>query len=312
MVLGIGDDACLLELLPGYQLVVSTDTQVVGTHFWADQPPITIGHRALATALSDLAAMGADPLGFVLALTLPDHNPGWVQQCARGVRGLAEQMSIPWVGGDTTRGPLSLTVTVMGQVPAGQALRRSGARVGDWLVVSGELGGAAAALWLEQQRRAVGAEPTPAEDPLLERLFWPQPRMRLGQCLRGRAHAAIDLSDGLLADLGHICRASGCGAHLNAEAIPIDWRLADWSRTERLRAALSHGDDYELLFAWPEAARHELADLAVAAGVSLTVIGQCVAAQGIVVTGAESSITDQPGFDHFAAVSNCEGLKWGQ
>lgn len=205
VVLGIGDDCALLALPAGEQLAVSTDTLVAGVHFPESCDAFLLGQRALAVSASDLAAMGATPLAFTLALTLPSANESWLAEFARGLQTMAQSCSLALVGGDTTRGPLSLTLTVFGRVPNGQALLRSGAQVGDLLCVGGELGDAAGALPLVLGQREAAADISEA---LLARYWSPQPQLALGQALRGRATAALDISDGLLADCGHIAKAS--------------------------------------------------------------------------------------------------------
>jgi thiamine-monophosphate kinase len=299
--LGVGDDCALVSPRPGQQLAVSVDTMVCGTHFFPDQPPAAVGHKALAAALSDLAAMGAEPLGALLALTLPQVDEAWLQAFADGMGALADRLKVPLIGGDTTRGPLAISVTVLGQVPSGLALRRAGAEPGALVVVSGVLGGAFAGLQAEQERRGAGREPPAQDDPICHRFFRPEPRIALGKALRGRTRTAIDLSDGLLADLGHICEASGCGASLRAEAVPRDPLLADWPQGKALAAALSGGDDYELLFAWPARQRDELRPLASALQLPLTVIGEFTASGGVQVFDAAGSpvLPTERGFDHF-------------
>ncbi|KTC34720.1 thiamine monophosphate kinase, partial [Pseudomonas putida] len=198
--LGIGDDCALLALAPGEQMAVSTDTLVAGVHFPDGADPFLLGQRGLAVAASDLAAMGASPLGFTLALTLPSVSAQWLEEFANGLDAMAERCALRLVGGDTTRGPLSLTLTVFGSIPRGQALTRSGARPGDLLCVGGKLGNAAGALPLVLGQRR--AEPEVA-GPLLAHYWSPMPQFVLGQALRSRASAALDISDGLLADCGH-------------------------------------------------------------------------------------------------------------
>jgi thiamine-monophosphate kinase len=301
--LGVGDDCALLSPRPGHDLAVSVDTMVCGTHFFPDQPAAAVGHKALAAALSDLAAMGAEPLGVLLALTLPEPDVAWLQGFTEGFGALADRLRVPLIGGDTTRGPLAISVTVLGRVPSGSALRRSGAEPGALVVVSGVLGGAFAGLQAEQERRDAGREPPAHEDPICGRFFRPEPRLALGRTLRGHTRTAIDLSDGLLADLGHICEASGCGARLYAEAVPRDPVLADWPRGAALAAALSGGDDYELLFAWPARKREELRPLAAALQLPLTVIGEFTAGHAVEVLDAAGNpvMPVERGFDHFRA-----------
>lgn len=247
--LGIGDDCALLTLPPGEQLAISTDTLVAGVHFPAGCDPFLLGQRSLAVAASDLAAMGATPIAFTLALTLPEVSADWLQAYAQGLNLMARQCGLSLVGGDTTRGPLSLTMTVFGRVPAGQALTRSGAQPGDLVCVGGELGNAAGALALVLGERQ--AEPALAE-PLLAHYWSPPPQLALGQALRGKASAALDISDGLLADCGHIATASGVGIVLQLEALPLGAALQGFLGLEGAReAALTGGDDYVIAFTLP-------------------------------------------------------------
>ncbi|WP_018875805.1 thiamine-phosphate kinase [Thioalkalivibrio sp. ALE31] len=302
--LGIGDDAALLAVASGHELAVTVDTLVEGTHFFPDHPPASVGHKALASNLSDLAAMGAEPLGALLSLTLPRVDHDWLAGFSEGFLALAEEVGIPLVGGDTNRGPLAISVTVLGAVPAGQALRRSGARPGDRLVVSGALGGAAFGLAHESARRARGAAgaalPADAREPACDRLFWPRARLALGRGLRNRARAAIDISDGLLADLGHLCAASGCGARVDWPAVPRDPLLAQIPDDQAREYALGGGEDYELLFALPAGESLDL--LAFSVDVPLTVIGECTEGEAVVVEDADGRRLDvtRAGHDHFA------------
>lgn len=251
LMLGIGDDCALLRApLPGQVLAVSSDMLVEGRHFFHGTDPAAIGHKALAVNLSDLAAMGAEPVGFTLALALPAVDEAWLAPFSKALLALASRAACPLVGGDTTRGPLTLSITVMGQVPAGQALRRDGAQPGDDIWVSGELGAAALAVAQRQQGLLV-------DDLAAQRLDWPMPRLAAGIALRGLASAAMDISDGLAGDLGHLLTASGrcCGQSLGAEllasALPLATPLRALPRDEALPHALHGGDDYELLFTAP-------------------------------------------------------------
>ena len=249
--LGVGDDAALLEAPAGRELVAATDTLVEGIHFPAGAPPASIGHRALAVNLSDFAAMGARPAWALLALTLPQAEEPWLAEFAAGLGALARAHGVALVGGDTTRGPLCVTVTLLGHVPAGEALRRSGASAGDLLYVSGTPGDAAAGLAL-LERRLQASEAAGAY--LRERFQLPQPRLALGERLRRHASACIDVSDGLLADAGKLAAASGVGAELEFEALPLSEPLrATLAEGEARELALSGGDDYELCFAVPPA-----------------------------------------------------------
>jgi thiamine-monophosphate kinase len=247
--LGVGDDAALLRVPAGCELVAATDTLVAGVHFPPDSPPDSIGHRALAVNLSDLAAMGARPAWALLALTLPEADEAWLGEFARGLGELARSHEVALVGGDTTRGPLCITVQLLGYVPAGEALTRGAARAGDVLFVSGTCGDAAAGLAIEQRRLTGPAE---ARNWLRERFLWPTPRVALGERLRGFASACIDVSDGLLADAGKLASASHVGAELAWSEVPLSEPLATLLGERRARElALTGGDDYELCFAVP-------------------------------------------------------------
>ena len=249
VVLGIGDDCALLALPAGEQLAVSTDTLVAGVHFPDPCEPFLLGQRALAVATSDLAAMGATPVGFTLALSLPAAESGWLEAFARGLDAMAARCAMRLIGGDTTRGPLSLSVTVFGRVPGGQALLRSGARAGDLLCVGGTLGDAAGALPLVLGQRT---DDSPEALALLERYWSPQPQLALGQALRGKASAALDISDGLLADCGHIAAASGVRLVIEQAQVPLsEALLRSVGQEHALQCGLSGGDDYVLAFTLP-------------------------------------------------------------
>lgn len=306
--LAVGDDCALLKPGAGQQLAVSTDTLVSGVHFFAGVDPFALGHKALAVNLSDLAAMGATPRWFTLALTLPGIDEAWIGRFAQGLNSLADAAGIRLVGGDTTRGPLSLTLTVLGEVPDGLALRRDGARAGDDIWVSGTLGDAALALKLLGDTGPAA----PIEPALRQRLERPEARVDLGVALRGVAHAAIDLSDGLLADLGHVCSRSGLGATLCLADLP----LSGFLRTHLAGApdwplVLAGGDDYELCFTAPSSRRDEVQAAAGSAKVSVTRIGEMrpeasradLTRPDILVVDALGKALDIPsrGYDHFAS-----------
>ncbi len=295
VVLGIGDDCALLQIPSGEQLAVSTDTLVAGVHFPDPCDPFLLGQRALAVAASDLAGMAATPIGFTLALSLPSGDPLWLAEFARGLDAMALDCSLRLIGGDTTRGPLSLTVTVFGRVPSGQALVRSGAQVGDLLCVGGVLGEAAGALPLVL--RQVEADADVAEH-LLARYWSPQPQLALGEVLRGKATAALDISDGLLADCGHIAKASGVALQIERDRLPLSEPLRRFAGdAEALRCALAGGDDYLLAFTLPPA---ELAPLQ-AAGWPVQVIGRVMAGQGVQLldaAGNEVAVSER-GYNHF-------------
>lgn len=312
VVLGVGDDCALLQPTPGHQLAISTDMLVEGRHFFADVDPEALGHKALAVNLSDLAAMGARPLGFTLALSLPQADDAWLAAFARGLFALADAHACPLVGGDTTRGPLNICITVFGEVRPGRALRRDAAQVGDDIYVSGRTGEARLALeWLlgtpwaraatsgPSLSAAVGPE-LPAD--LRARLEHPTPRLALGQALAGVAHAALDLSDGLTGDLGHILAASGVGAELQLADLPVAPALAALPEGERHTCLLSGGDDYELLFTAPVSAREAVQAAGRASSTDVTRIGTVSASAGLRLMNAELNAVafDARSFDHFA------------
>ncbi|AVB16655.1 MULTISPECIES: thiamine-phosphate kinase [Pseudomonas syringae group] len=293
--LGIGDDCALLALAPGEQLAISTDTLVAGVHFPDVCDPFLLGQRALAVSASDLAAMGARPVAFTLALTLPQVDADWLQAFARGLNHMALGCSLRLIGGDTTRGPLSLTLTVFGAVPAGSALTRSGACAGDLLCVGGALGDGAGALPLVLKQRSIEASIAEA---LLARYWSPQPQLALGQALRGRATSALDISDGLLADCGHIARASGVRLVVERDRLPMsDQLLTLFDLPSARQAALSGGDDYILAFTLPSGHLASLLD----EGWPVHVIGRVEKGQGVVVVdGAGLDVTpDTRGYQHF-------------
>jgi len=293
--LGIGDDCALLAVPLGEQLAISTDTLVAGVHFADPCDPFLLGQRSLAVAVSDLAAMGATPVAFTLALTLPTVTADWLQAYARGLNLMAQRCGVALVGGDTTRGPLSLTMTVFGRVPAGQALTRSGARPGDLLCVGGELGSAAGALPLVLGQRTADAA---IADPLLAHYWSPQPQLALGQALRGKATSALDISDGLLADCGHIALASKVGIQIERSKLPVSAALVAFlGQSAAETAALSGGDDYVLAFTLPSV---ELSSL-LADGWPIQVVGRVVTGQGVSLLDAGGQdITPQTrGYQHF-------------
>lgn len=295
VLLGVGDDCALLQPPSGEALAVTTDTLIAGRHFPLSTAPGDIGWKALAVSLSDLAAMGAAPLGFVLALSLPTADEAWLRGFADGLGALAREAGIPLVGGDTTRGSLSLTITAFGRVPPALALRRDGARPGDLVCVTGTLGDAALAL-----QRLEHARDDADERWLRRRLDRPTPRLAAGLALRGLASAALDLSDGLAGDLRHVLDASGCGAELHPAHLPMSpafERLA--APAQRLALQAAGGDDYELCVCIPsgrlEAARAAL-DL------PLSVIGAITAEPGLRWLDAERRAFDPAlqGYRHFA------------
>jgi len=298
--IGVGDDGAVLVPHASRELVVVTDTLVEGVHFPVDSAATSIGHRAFAVNLSDLAAMGAEPAWGLLALTLPRADEDWLEQFARAAGDLCRRHGVALVGGDTTRGPLTITVTLMGLVPIGVALERGGGQPGDAIFVSGSPGDAAAGLALEQNRLHV-ADAMSAQI-LRDRFLFPTPRCELGLALRGLASACIDVSDGLGGDLEKLCAASGCGAEVDAAALPISEPLAKAVGRELAREyALTGGDDYELIFTVP-LARLGAMNAAIARGLGpVTRIGSLVSGNGVRVStrGAVMQFSGA-GFDHFA------------
>lgn len=306
-VLGVGDDCALLAPAPGMQLAVSTDLLVEGRHFLSTVSPRRLGHKALAVNLSDLAACGARPLAFTLALSLPWPDEAWLAELADGLFALAERHDIELVGGDTTAGPLTLCLTVMGEVPAGAALLRSGARPGDELWVSGTLGDAR--LGLEVLRGTLSLDAADFEHARTA-LELPQPRVALGLALRGLATAAIDLSDGLVGDLGHVLERSGVGAEVDVDRLPCSACLAGLDTALRRRCQLSGGDDYELLFTAPADAASAVQDAAARAATPVCRIGRITSGRELVAldaSGARMDLSQQRSHDHFAAVSSALG-----
>lgn len=304
VVLGIGDDAALLAPPPGQLLAVSTDTLVAGVHFPAGTAPFDIGWKALAVNLSDLAAMGAEPAWATLALTLPNADATWLCDFCDGFAALAQLHALALVGGDTTRGPLSISVTVHGFVPAAQALRRDGARVGDRIYISGYPGEAGAGLTSHLAAALLRAPAQEDLDHLVARLNRPTPRVALGLALRGIASAAIDVSDGLCQDLGHIAVRSGLGAVLQVAALPLSAplsRVAD--ECQRLQWQLAGGDDYELCFTAPPAVADAIAALAARLQLPLSPIGEIVAGEGVRVLDADGAEVElaRGGWEHFVA-----------
>ncbi len=297
---GIGDDCALLTVPDKQVLAISTDTLVSGIHFLADIDPADLACKALAVNLSDLAAMGADPAWLTLALTLPQVDEDWLQVFSDSLFERLNYYDMQLIGGDTTRGPLSMTLGIHGFVPAGRALKRSGAEPGDWIYVTGTPGDSAAGLAILQKTLQV--DNREQADYLVSRHLRPTPRILQGQALRGLASSAIDLSDGLASDLLHILKASGCGARIHLDALPLSEALtANVSPEQALRWALSGGEDYELCFTVPERNRGAL-DVALGnLGARWTCIGQVTAlADGINYMMGEKPVTmELKGYDHF-------------
>lgn len=305
--LGVGDDCALLNPTPGMQLAISTDLLLEGRHFLSTVDPVRLGHKALAVNLSDLAACGARPLAFTLALALPEAIDAWLEGFSRGLFALADAHDCELIGGDTTRGPLAICITVFGEVPPGQALLRSGARPGDDLYVSGTLGDARLALEVFRGTRSVAQA---AFEAARERMEQPTPRVALGLALRGVATAAADISDGLVGDLGHILKASGAGAWIDT-SIAINLIAARGYLTLEggqsdaefaLECVLAGGDDYELVFTAPPAARNRVKAAAVQTRTPVTRIGRIEAEPGLrLVDGSGAPVAGRfTSFDHFS------------
>lgn len=300
--LGVGDDCALLQPAAGMQLAVSCDMLVEGRHFLSTVDPALLGHKALAVNLSDLAACGARPIAFTLALSLPQAEERWLAPFARGLLALADAHGCELVGGDTTRGPLNICITVFGEVPAGQALLRSGARAGHDIWVSGQLGDARLAL---EVFRGSLTLPAQAFEAARRRMEQPVPRVALGQALRGLASAAIDISDGLLGDLGHVLKRSGVGARIDTQAaltlLQTDAQALP-DAEQRLQAVLAGGDDYELLFTAPASARAAVEAAGRHTATRVTRIGSVEAAPGVHLLDGQGGELQRSfhSFDHFA------------
>ncbi len=299
VVLGVGDDGAVLECPPGSQLVAAIDSLVEDVHFPAGSPAGSIGHRALAVNLSDLAAMGAQPAWALLALALPAADEAWLAAFSDAFDALARRHGVALVGGDTTGGKLCVTVQVLGFVPRGAALTRSGAAAGDAVFVSGTPGDSAAGLMLEQSRLTL-ADAAQAQW-LLDRFRFPTPRVSLGMALRGLASACIDISDGLLGDCARLAQASGCGVELDYEALPLSDALRAAVGEEHARdLALTGGEDYELCFTVPPGKLAQFATRCPAAEFGWTRIGTLTVKPGAIVKrGATVMQVSHLGFDHF-------------
>jgi len=298
--LGVGDDCALLSPSPGMQLAISSDMLVEGRHFFAHADARKLGHKCLAVNLSDLAAMGATPLAFTLALALPQARDEWLEPFSQGMLALADRYGCELIGGDTTKGPLNICITIFGEIAPGAALRRDRAQVGDDIWISGTLGDARLAL--AAYRKELELDPVALET-ASERMHRPTPRVELGIALRGIAHAAIDVSDGLSGDLGHILEQSGLGATLDVDALPVGAALAQQPQDLKRRFALNGGDDYELCFSAPSAKHSAVLAAARSAGIAVTRVGVIEAEQGLRLTDAGGAPLQLPlsSFDHFAS-----------
>ena len=298
--LGVGDDAALLQVSPGMELAVSVDMLVEGRHFSPQDGPGTVGHKSLAVNLSDMAAMGAQPRWATLALALPAADEKWLRGFAGGFFGLAGKFGVELIGGDTTRGPLNICIQIMGEVRAGQALRRDGAKAGDEIWVSGTLGTAALALAFRQGRVELDQMEAAA---CLPALYVPQPRVALGLALRGIASAAIDVSDGLLADLGHILEQSGVGAEILFETLPVHEVVRRHIDLEAVKTCvLAGGDDYELCFTASPAHHAKLLARSQKLALPLSCVGRIGGETGLTVLDGKGDPVPvgAKGFDHFA------------
>ncbi|KGH14081.1 thiamine-phosphate kinase [Comamonas thiooxydans] len=306
--LGVGDDCALLAPAPGMQLAISSDMLVEGRHFFADVNPRLLGHKALAVNLSDLAASGARPLAFTLALSLPRADEAWISEFATGLLTLADAHECELIGGDTTGGPLNICITVFGEVPAGQALLRSGARAGDEIWVSGTLGDARLAL-----EAMLGHVQLPAEllQQARQRLEAPTPRVALGLALRGIASSALDVSDGLLGDLGHILELSSVGATVDSRCTTPLMAAAAYPQSDawqfdsklQQQCTLAGGDDYELCFTAPAARHADVLAAGAASGTTVHRIGRIDAEPGLRVIDANGALLQNrwKSFDHFGS-----------
>lgn len=297
--LGIGDDCAVIANRQNQDIVVTTDTLVAGVHFPLDTAARAIGHKAVAVNLSDIAAMGAEPSWLSLAITLPNVDELWLAEFCAGVFDLCEYYHVELIGGDTTQGPLSITITAQGLTPQGKYLSRSGAKAGDWLYVTGEIGDAALALQCLNQK--ISLEP-PQLALVKHKLDYPKPRVLVGQALREYASSAIDISDGLLADLGHICQASNVGVNVALDAIPLSKIMRDSLLFEdAIHLALTGGDDYELLFTVSEDNKVGMETALSHAGTTVTCIGQINASHTISTTLNNKMVPiHSSGFEHFS------------
>ncbi|HET6789454.1 MAG TPA: thiamine-phosphate kinase [Aquabacterium sp.] len=298
-VVGNGDDCAVIAPAPGMQLAVSTDTMVEGRHFLSTVDPGRLGHKALAVNLSDLAACGAKPLAFTLALTLPRVEESWLSAFSKGLLALADEHDCELIGGDTTAGPLTIGITVMGEVPVGGALLRSGAQVGDDIWISGMPGEARLALEAFRGTLHPGLDAR-TFDEVRAAMECPTPRVALGQGLRGVATSAIDVSDGFLGDLGHVLRRSQVGAAIALDALPVSPHLHGRSRDLQLDCILAGGDDYELIFTAPSAQREAVHQLEQQLGLMLTRVGRIEAEAGLRLWQGEQAVPNRwVSFDHF-------------
>lgn len=298
LALGIGDDCALLQPNPGMQLAISSDMLVSGRHFFPDVDPASLGHKCLAVNLSDLAAMGARPLGFTLSLALPEANPEWLMPFSSSLLSLARHYRCPLIGGDTTRGPLTISITIFGELPAGQAMRRDAAKVGDDIWISGALGDARLAL--AAYRNELKLDPL-AHQKAAQRMHLPTPRVELGIALRELAHATLDVSDGLCGDLQHILQASQLGAVLDLAELPVGEVLRSQTQAIQTEFCLNGGDDYELCFTAPPTNRAAIQALANVHQTPLSRVGHICADAGLRLLDRHGQTVHWQinSFDHF-------------
>lgn len=296
--LGIGDDCALLNPSPGKQLAISSDMLVSGRHFFPDAEVIGLGHKCLAVNLSDLAAMGAKPLAFTLALSLPEANPNWLHGFSQGLLTLAAEHDCKLIGGDTTKGPLNICITIFGEIDPGQALRRDAAKIGDDIWISGDIGDARLALAGYWQELSLSAE---QHQQAALRMHKPTPRIALGMALCGIAHAALDISDGLIGDLAHILERSKVGASLNVDQLPAGAMLQQQTQEIRRRFTLAGGDDYELCFTAPAHLREQVIEAGLRSNTAVTRVGSIEAEPGLRLLdqNGQTLSLELKSFDHF-------------
>ncbi|QTH63853.1 thiamine-phosphate kinase [Psychrosphaera ytuae] len=301
VVLGVGDDAALTKMPQDMLLVVATDTMVENTHFFKDACPRSIGHRCMAVNLSDFAAMGAEPAWASIALTLPSVDEEWVKEFTEGLFEIAEYYNVQIIGGDTTQGPLAVSVSLKGFVAEGKALLRSGAKAGDWLFVTGQLGDSALAVEAKLGKESISED---ALKKVQQRFDYPAARIAAGHVLRHAATSALDVSDGLVQDLGHILKASGVSAEIDVDKVPVSPVVVEAVGEERaLELALMGGEDYELLFTVPEEQKGYLELNATAMGINYTCIGQIKGGDSGVSLrrkGKPYVLSNNKGFQHFS------------
>ena len=301
VILSVGDDCAITSIPAGYQLAITTDTLVEGTHFLPSISPADLAYKSVAVNLSDLAAMGATPTWMSLALTLPEIKEAWLAEFSQSLFAILDRYGVSLIGGDTTKGPLSITLTAQGFLPENQGLFRHQAKVGDWIFVSGFLGDSAAGLDLLLQNRKIENE---SDRYLIQRHLRPTPRVELGLALRSFSCCSLDISDGLLADLGHILERSQVGAEIYLENLPLSRHLCtQYEQTQAEKFALTGGEDYELCFTVSEEKREEMEQVLRSQGIKVTCIGQILPATSglnLLKNGKKMALPTHIGFDHFS------------